>query len=61
MNTNSRKPRFSDLDAYLKLCELSDFKGRVNMGPYSTPEIISERWSSFGSGLARLPRMKGGG
>lgn len=32
----------SDLNAYLKLCELSDFKGRVNMGPYSTPEVISE-------------------
>ena len=32
----------SDLNTYLKLCELSDFKGRVNMGPYSTPEIISE-------------------
>ena len=32
----------SDLSAYLKLCELSDFKGRVNMGPYSTPEVISE-------------------
>ena len=32
----------SDLDAYLMLCEVSDFKGRVNMGPYSTPEIISE-------------------
>ena len=32
----------SDLTAYLKLCELSDFKGRVNMGPYSTPEVISE-------------------
>jgi len=32
----------SDLEAYLKLCELSDFKGRVNMGPYSTPEVISE-------------------
>ena len=31
-----------DLDAYLMLCEVSDFKGRVNMGPYSTPEIISE-------------------
>ena len=24
------------------LCEKSDFKGRVNMGPYSTPEIVSE-------------------
>ena len=32
----------SCLDAYLELCEMSDFKGRVNMGPYSTPEIISE-------------------
>ena len=30
----------SDLKAYLKLCEISDFHGRVNMGPYSTPEII---------------------
>ena len=32
----------SDLNAYLMLCEASNFKGRVNMGPYSTPEIISE-------------------
>ena len=32
----------SDLQAYLKLCELSDFHGRVNMGPYSTPEIIHQ-------------------
>ncbi len=32
----------SDLNAYLMLCERSDFKGRVNMGPYSTREIISE-------------------
>ena len=31
-----------DLDAYLMLCEKSNFKGRVNMGPYSTPQIISE-------------------
>lgn len=30
----------SDLRAYLMLCERSQFKGRVNMGPYSTPEII---------------------
>lgn len=30
------------LDAYLDLCEMSNFKGRVNMGPYSTPEIVSE-------------------
>jgi len=32
----------SDLNTYLKLCEFSNFKGRVNMGPYSTPEVISE-------------------
>ena len=32
----------SDLNAYLMLCEASNFKGRVNMGPYSTPEIIHE-------------------
>ena len=31
-------------DTYLDLCEMSGFKGRVNMGPYSTPEIIS--WQS---------------
>jgi N-acyl-D-aspartate/D-glutamate deacylase len=31
----------SDVDAYLHLCEISDFKGRVNMGPYSTREIIT--------------------
>jgi len=38
----AKEEGLSDLQAYLKLCELSDFKGRVNMGPYSTPEIISE-------------------
>ena len=32
----------NDIDAYLDLCEMSDFKGRVNMGPYSTPEIVSD-------------------
>lgn len=32
----------SDLKAYLMLCERSQFKGRVNMGPYSTREIISD-------------------
>ena len=32
----------SCLDAYLDLCQMSDFKGRINMGPYSTPEIVSE-------------------
>lgn len=34
----------SCLDAYLDLCQMSNFKGRVNMGPYSTPEILS--WQS---------------
>ena len=34
----------SDVDAYLDLCEMSNFKGRANMGPYSTPEIIE--WQS---------------
>ena len=34
----------SDIDAYLDLCEMSNFNGRVNMGPYSTPEIIE--WQS---------------
>lgn len=38
----AREEGMSDLDAYLMLCELSDFKGRVNMGPYSTPDIISD-------------------
>ncbi len=38
----AREEGISDLKAYLKLCELSDFHGRVNMGPYSTPEIIRE-------------------
>ena len=33
-----------DIDAYLDLCEMSNFNGRVNMGPYSTPEIIE--WQS---------------
>ena len=31
-----------DLAAYLMLCEKSNFQGRVNMGPYTTPEIISQ-------------------
>jgi len=38
----AREEHMSDLKAYLKLCEISDFKGRVNMGPYSTPEIIRD-------------------
>ena len=31
-----------DLDMYLQLCKESDFKGRVNMGPYTTNEIIRD-------------------
>ena len=38
----AREEGISDLKAYLKLCELSNFHGRVNMGPYSTEEIIRE-------------------
>ncbi len=38
----AKEEGISDLKAYLKLCELSRFKGRVNMGPYSTPEVIAE-------------------
>jgi N-acyl-D-amino-acid deacylase len=38
----ARELKKSELDTYLYLCEKSGFKGRVNMGPYSTPEIISE-------------------
>ena len=32
------------VDGYLELCEMSGYNGRVNMGPYSTPQIIS--WQS---------------
>ena len=38
----AKEEGISDLNAYLMLCEKSHFLGRVNMGPYSTPEIISE-------------------
>lgn len=38
----AREKKMNDLDAYLMLCEESNFAGRVNMGPYSTPQIISE-------------------
>lgn len=38
----AREEGLSDLNAYLMLCEVSNFGGRVNMGPYSTPEIISD-------------------
>ena len=37
----AKEEKMSDVDAYLMLCEISHFKGRVNMGPYTTPEIIS--------------------
>ena len=36
----AKEEGLSDLKAYLMLCEKSNFVGRVNMGPYSTPEII---------------------
>lgn len=38
----AKEEGMSDMKAYLMLCEKSRFLGRVNMGPYSTPEIISE-------------------
>ncbi len=38
----SREENISDMDAYLMLCEKSHFNGRVNMGPYTTPKIISD-------------------
>ena len=38
----AKEEGLSDMNAYLMLCEASDFQGRVNMGPYSSPEIISE-------------------
>lgn len=38
----AKMENMSDLQAYLMLCEKSNFKGRVNMGPYSTPEIIRD-------------------
>lgn len=32
----------SGVEAYLRLCEMSQFRGRVNMGPYSTHAIIDD-------------------
>lgn len=32
----------SSLDTYLYLCDISNFKGRINLSPYSTPEIIEQ-------------------
>ena len=40
----ARKWHKSGYATYMKLCEMSDFKGRANMGPYTTPEIIE--WQS---------------
>lgn len=40
----AREMGLSDIEGYLALCEMSDFNGRVNMGPYSTEDIIS--WQS---------------
>ena len=42
MHEIAKMEGMSDLNAYLMLCEKSRFLGRVNMGPYSTPEIISD-------------------
>jgi len=38
----AKELKTDNLNAYLMLCEKSDFGGRVNMGPYSTPDIISD-------------------
>jgi len=38
----AKERKMNDLNAYLMLCEQSNFAGRVNMGPYSTPQIVSE-------------------
>ena len=38
----AKETKQSCLDAYIEVCEKSNFCGRVNMGPYSTPEIIHE-------------------
>ena len=40
----ARKWHKSGFETYMKLCEMSGFNGRANMGPYSTPEIIE--WQS---------------
>ena len=40
----AREWHTTGFEAYMKLCDMSDFKGRVIMGPYSTPEIIE--WQS---------------
>ena len=42
VHESAKEEGLSDLKAYLMLCEKSNFKGRVNMGPYTTTEIIHE-------------------
>ncbi len=37
----AKERKTDNLNAYLMLCEKSNFGGRVNMGPYSTPGIVS--------------------
>lgn len=34
------------LKAYLKVCKLADYKGRLNIGPYNTPQILSDQMRS---------------
>lgn len=38
----AQENQMSDLKMYLKLCRESNYQGRVNMGPYTTDEIIHE-------------------
>jgi len=38
----AKEYRKSNLDMYLQLCRESNFQGRVNMGPYTTEEIIHD-------------------
>ena len=37
----AKKLGMKEFDAYCHMCEISNYKGRVNMYQYSTPEIIS--------------------
>ena len=39
----AKEKGMSDLDAYLWLCRETGFKGRVNMGPYTTREILQRQ------------------
>ncbi len=38
----AKENRKSDLDMYLQLCKESNFQGHVNMGPYTTEDIIHD-------------------